>query len=82
MLTANTNRPNLVREKGLEPLILAAGDFKSPVYTIPPLSLIFGGLGWSRTNIVYPVGRDLQSRDAHAIASTNPVILKSNYTKI
>ena len=28
----------MVREEGLEPSILAAGDFKSPVYTIPPLS--------------------------------------------
>lgn len=31
-------RPDvLVSEKGLEPLRLAAGDFKSPVSTIPPL---------------------------------------------
>lgn len=32
----------------------------------------FGGLGWGRTNNVYPEGPDLQSGDAHAIASTNP----------
>lgn len=32
-----------------------------------------GGCGWSRTNIVYPVGVDLQSTDAHAIASTQPL---------
>lgn len=41
----------------------------------------FGGLGWSRTNIVFPEGTGLQPADAHAIASTNPVILKSNYNK-
>jgi hypothetical protein len=33
---------------------------------------MFGGSGWSRTNNVYPVGSDLQSEDAHAIASTLP----------
>lgn len=32
----------------------------------------FGGCGWSRTNIVYQNGTDLQSADAHAIASTHP----------
>ena len=31
----------LVREEGLEPSILAAADFKSAVYTIPPLSHFF-----------------------------------------
>jgi len=31
-----------------------------------------GGATWSRTKIVYPEGRDLQSRDAHAIASIAP----------
>ena len=41
----------------------------------------FGGLGWSRTNIVFPEGTGLQPADAHAVASTNPVILKSNYNK-
>lgn len=29
----------MVREAGLEPACLSTGDFKSPVYTIPPLSL-------------------------------------------
>ena len=33
-------QPDVVRETGLEPVCLAAGDFKSPVYTIPPLSQI------------------------------------------
>ena len=28
----------LVRETGLEPVCLSAADFKSAVYTIPPLS--------------------------------------------
>ena len=40
-----------------------------------------GGLGWIRTNNVFPEGTDLQSADAHAIASTNPAILKNNYIK-
>ena len=31
----------VVREEGLEPSILAAADFKSAVYTIPPLSHYF-----------------------------------------
>ena len=31
-----------------------------------------GGLGWIWTNNVNPEGPDLQSGDAHAIASTNP----------
>ena len=34
----STGANNMVREKGLEPSILAAADFKSAVYTIPPLS--------------------------------------------
>ena len=41
----------------------------------------FGGSGWIRTNNVFPEGTDLQSADAHAIASTNPAILKNNYIK-
>jgi len=32
----------------------------------------FGGATWSRTKIVYPEGTDLQSADAHAIASIAP----------
>ncbi|CAB4180963.1 hypothetical protein UFOVP1066_1, partial [uncultured Caudovirales phage] len=31
-----------------------------------------GGATWSRTKNVYPVGTDLQSADAHAIASIAP----------
>ena len=31
-----------------------------------------GGATWSRTKNVYPVGSDLQSEDAHAIASIAP----------
>ena len=31
-----------------------------------------GGATWSRTKIVYPEGTDLQSADAHAIASITP----------
>ena len=31
----------MVRETGLEPVSLAAEDFKSAVYTIPPLSHVF-----------------------------------------
>ena len=31
----------LVREEGLEPSCLSAGDFESPVYTIPPLAVLF-----------------------------------------
>lgn len=34
-----------------------------------------GGVTWSRTKIVYPEGSDLQSEDAHAIASITPYIL-------
>jgi hypothetical protein len=34
----NECRITLVRETGLEPVSLAAADFKSAVYTIPPLS--------------------------------------------
>lgn len=30
-------RSSLVLEVGLEPTSLAAGDFETPVYTIPPL---------------------------------------------
>jgi hypothetical protein len=33
---------------------------------------IIGGYPWSRTKIVYPVGVDLQSTDAHTIASRYP----------
>ena len=29
---------SMVRETGLEPVSLSAADFKSAVYTIPPLS--------------------------------------------
>lgn len=32
-----------MREAGLEPASLKAGDFKSPVYTIPPLSHCYVG---------------------------------------
>ena len=31
-----------------------------------------GGATWSRTKIVYPEGTDLQSADAHALASIAP----------
>ena len=34
-----------------------------------------GGVTWSRTKIVYPEGSDLQSEDAHALASITPYIL-------
>jgi hypothetical protein len=37
----------------------------------------FGGQGRSRTNIVYPMGPDLQSGDAHAVASTCPNLAPS-----
>ena len=37
-----------------------------------PKTFEYGGAGWSRTNNVYPEGPDLQSGDAHAIASTTP----------
>ena len=33
-----------------------------------------GGASWSRTNNVYPEGSDLQSEDAHAIASIAPFV--------
>ena len=41
----NTLRPNLVREAGLEPASREAADFKSAVYTIPPLSHLVGNQG-------------------------------------
>ena len=40
--------------------------------TIILTSLKTGGATWSRTKIVYPEGSDLQSEDAHAIASIAP----------
>ena len=40
--------------------------------TIILTSLKTGGATWSRTKNVYPVGTDLQSADAHAIASIAP----------
>jgi len=36
----------------------------------------FGGVTWSRTKIVYPEGTDLQSADAHAIASITPYTIR------
>ena len=36
------------------------------------LTDLFGGATWSRTKNVYPEGSDLQSEDAHAIASIAP----------
>ena len=43
---------------------------------LPSLSahthIIFGGVTWSRTKNVYHKGTDLQSADAHAIASITP----------
>jgi len=35
-----------------------------------------GGVTWSRTKIVYPEGSDLQSEDAHAIASITPYTIR------
>ena len=37
-----------------------------------PKTFEYGGAGWSRTNIVYPEGPDLQSGDTHALVSTTP----------
>ncbi len=42
--------PCMVRETGLEPVCLAAGDFKSPEYTISPLSHKLGAPGRTRTD--------------------------------
>ena len=42
---------------------------------LPPLYIqwtFVGGSNWSRTSNVYPEGSDLQSEDAHAIASILP----------
>ena len=35
-----------------------------------------GGVTWSRTKIVYPEGSDLQSEDAHALASITPYTIR------
>ena len=40
-------------------------------------SSLTGGCGRSRTYSVYPVGPDLQSGDAHALASTHPELIWS-----
>ena len=42
----------MVREEGLEPSILAAADFKSAVYTIPPLSYLVQPVGIEPTSTV------------------------------
>ena len=46
-----------------------------------PKTFEYGGAGWSRTNIVYPEGPDLQSGDTHALVSTTPycLIFKTGY---
>ena len=78
MLTANTIRPYLVRLKRLELLILAAADFKSAVYTIPPQSHIFGGEGGNRTHLPLEA-TDLQSA---VLPLEHLLRLKNNYIKI
>ena len=45
---------------------------KVPTQWSLPTTKRLGGCGWSRTNNVYLKGPDLQSGDAHAIASTHP----------
>ena len=45
----------MVRETGLEPVSLSAADFKSAVYTIPPLSQ-FGAPGQTRTDTDFSNG--------------------------
>jgi hypothetical protein len=41
MLSYPLNESGMVRETGLEPVCLSTGDFKSPEYTISPLSQLF-----------------------------------------
>ena len=52
----------LVSEKGLEPLRLAAGDFKSPVSTIPPLGQLAREAGPRETA---PVSKAIFSPQSH-----------------
>ncbi len=47
----------MVRETGLEPVCLAAADFKSAVYTIPPLS----HLSWVLPLVIEPSSTVLQT---------------------
>jgi hypothetical protein len=46
----------MVRLERLEPSILAASDFKSDVYTIPPQSQQFGAPGRTRTDTPFDTG--------------------------
>lgn len=45
-------------------------------YIVRYKTIKIGGVGWGRTNIVYPEGPDLQSGDAHALASTTPNLVE------
>ena len=45
-MTTSAKVACLVRETGLEPVILSAADFKSAMYTIPSLSHIHWGVRW------------------------------------
>ena len=42
-ILSHDSMTQLVREEGFEPSSQKAGDFKSPVYTVPPLSHIMVG---------------------------------------